>query len=431
MPKIRVLIVDDAVVVRRMVSDVLSSDPALEVAGTAPNGRIAMAKISHLNPDLVTLDVEMPVMDGLETLAAIRKTHPTLPVIMFSTVTERGASATLDALALGAKDYVTKPANVGSVGVAMQRIRDELIPKIKVFCSKGRHIGIAAKPAASPFRSPQKAKTTRPQRIDIVSIGVSTGGPNALTELLSQLPVTFPVPIVIVQHMPPLFTKSLAERLSTLSEIGVREGARGEFLRGGCAWIAPGGYHMDLVREVATTQIHVHQNPPENSCRPAVDVLFRSVAKIYGRRALAVVLTGMGQDGLRGCECIREAGGQILIQDEPSSVVWGMPAGLLVKYFQRVGSKWQISEQIRWRIQFSQINLTHLWPPLAAMDIIFMRNVLIYFDVGTKRHILDKACQVLKPKGYLVLGGAETALNLHESFERVQFDKTICYRLLY
>jgi two-component system chemotaxis response regulator CheB len=147
-------------------------------------------------------------------------------------------------------------------------------------------------------------------------------------ELLSQLPATFPVPIVIVQHMPPMFTQHLANRLSSLSKIGVREGTQGEFLKGGCAWIAPGGYHMDLVREVVAIQIHIHQNPPENSCRPAVDVLFRSVAKIYGRRTLAVVLTGMGQDGLRGCKCIREEGGQILIQDELSSVVWGMPGAV-------------------------------------------------------------------------------------------------------
>ena len=336
MKKIRVLIVDDAVVVRKMVGDVLAADPALEVVGTAANGRIGLAKIPQVNPDIVTLDVEMPELDGLQTLVELRKTYPRLPVIMFSTLTARGAVATLDALSLGANDYVTKPANVGSVAVGMQRIREDLIPKIKALCPG--IVGIARPPAPVPRPSAPESHVSPPpkssienvtrdqgRRIDVVAIGVSTGGPNALAELLPGLPGDFPVPIVIVQHMPPLFTKLLAERLAAKSAIRVYEGAAGTILQASTAWVAPGDFHMIVARDAATVRLQMHQGPPENSCRPAVDVLFRSVAKAYGANSLAVVLTGMGQDGLRGCEDIRGVGGQILAQDEASSVVWGMP----------------------------------------------------------------------------------------------------------
>jgi two-component system chemotaxis response regulator CheB len=328
MSKIRVLVVDDAVVVRRLVSDILASDPEIEVVGTAANGRIALAKIPQVNPDLVTLDVEMPDMNGLEVLAALRKTHPRLPVIMFSTLTQRGAAATLDALALGANDYVTKPANVGSVQEAMQRIREELIPKIKSFCGRKQQPSPSVLRLLSTPRTttpPPTRKTTSPSRVEIVAIGVSTGGPNALADLLPALPGNFPVPIVIVQHMPPLFTRLLAERLNTKSAIGVSEATAGSVLSPGHAWIALGDFHMALERDTRGNRLRLHQGPPENSCRPAVDVLFRSVAEIYGAGVLSVVLTGMGQDGLRGCEQIKEAGGQVLAQDEASSVVWGMP----------------------------------------------------------------------------------------------------------
>lgn len=331
MSKIRVLIVDDAVVVRRFLSSVLSGDPVLEVVGTAANGRIALSKIPQVNPDLITLDVEMPVLGGLETLAELRKVYPDLPVIMYSALTERGANATLDALALGAKDYVTKPAKVGGVESAEQTIRTELIPKIKALCNKvtgiaHRHTPTELSISGRAARKPPPR--LRPQRIDLVAIGVSTGGPVALSNVIPLLPADLPVPIVIVQHMPPIFTKSLAERLSKNSNITVYEGIAGHALRGGSAWIAPGGFHMVLKRQTVAVQIETNQDPPENSCRPAVDVLFRSVAEIYRSHTLAVVLTGMGQDGLRGCEMIREAGGQIIIQDEASSVVWGMPGSV-------------------------------------------------------------------------------------------------------
>jgi two-component system chemotaxis response regulator CheB len=327
MRKIRVLIVDDSVVVRRLVADALGEAADIEVVATAPNGSIALAKLPHVNPDLVTLDVEMPGMNGLETLAAIRKVYPRLPVIMFSTLTERGAATTLNALALGASDYVTKPANMGSIAASMQRVREDLIPKIRALC--GVRTGSTAPPgAASKLPVSRGSIAQERRRVDVLAIGASTGGPNALSVLLPQLPGDLPVPVLIVQHMPPLFTKLLAERLSAHSHFRVREASAGETLQPGVAWIAPGDHHMEVQRAGAAIRVRIHQGPHENSCRPAVDPLFRSVADVFGCHALAIVLTGMGQDGLRGCEAIHDAGGQIVVQDEATSVVWGMPGAV-------------------------------------------------------------------------------------------------------
>ncbi|HZZ79568.1 MAG TPA: chemotaxis response regulator protein-glutamate methylesterase [Gemmataceae bacterium] len=323
MGKIRVLVVDDAVVVRRMVSDAIAADPALEVAGAAANGRIALAKIPQVNPDIVTLDVEMPEMDGLATLSAIRQHYPTLPVIMFSTMTLRGAATTIDALTLGANDYVTKPANVGSFKEALQCLRDQLIPKIKLWCSRAEVAPL--RPNSTFDAALSKKADPLDARVDIVAIGVSTGGPNALSILLPHLPADLGVPIVIVQHMPPLFTRLLADRLSAQSSLKVSEGIRGEVIRPGQAYVAPGDFHMAVKRGAMGVLLATNQDAPENSCRPAVDVLFRSVVDVYAAGTLGVILTGMGQDGLRGCERIREVGGQIVVQDEASSVVWGMP----------------------------------------------------------------------------------------------------------
>lgn len=334
---IRILLVDDSAVIRRLLTDVLSGDPALEVADSAANGRIALAKLPAVKPDIVILDVEMPEMDGLETLAEIRKRQPRLPVIMFSSITERGAAVTLEALALGANDYVTKPSNSGNMTTALQRVREELIPRIKMFC----RLRSPPTPAPAPLNRPIAPQPeSRPgslpvaprqrQRVDVVAIGISTGGPNALAALLPQLPANFPAPILIVQHMPPIFTRLLAERLAAQSLLSIAEGAEGDILRPGQVWLAPGGLHMALERQGTQVRLRLNQNPPENSCRPAVDVLFRSVAEIYRANTLAVVMTGMGNDGLKGCEAIRRAGGQILVQDESSSVVWGMP-GFVVK----------------------------------------------------------------------------------------------------
>jgi two-component system chemotaxis response regulator CheB len=325
MPPIRILVVDDSIVIRKVLCEALTSDPGIEVAGTASDGRIALAKITQLNPDLITLDVEMPNLSGLETIGEIRKLHPKLPIIMFSTLTERGASTTLDALALGASDYVTKPSNTGSLDVTMARIKQDLVPKIKALCGrrlfeKTHTMPLLKKatPAATPSLGPAA-------RIDILAIGTSTGGPNALAELLPAIPQDFPVPIVIVQHMPPLFTRMLAERLDKQAAIEVHEGEPGKKLEPGQAWIAPGDYHMIVERRGTAVQLAMNQGPPENSCRPAVDVLFRSVAAAFGANTLAVVLTGMGSDGVLGSQLVRERGGRVYVQDEASSVVWGMP----------------------------------------------------------------------------------------------------------
>jgi two-component system chemotaxis response regulator CheB len=303
MRKIRVLIVDDSTVIRRLLSSALVSDPEIEVVGTAPNGKIAIAKLLQLTPDIVTLDIEMPEMDGLATILELRKLYPTLPVIMFSTLTQRGAEATLDALANGANDYVTKPANVGSVNEAMQSVREQLIPKIKSLCKW--------------YNDKAQVTSTFP------------GKPRANSAVLKELPQSFPVPILIVQHMPPVFTKHLANRLNQNCALEVVEASPGLVIQSGMVAIAPGDYHMLIHSDGAKLRMQLNQMPPENSCRPAVDVLFRSVAENFGANALAVVLTGMGRDGKLGAEMIRDAGGRIFAQDEATSVVWGMPRAVV------------------------------------------------------------------------------------------------------
>ena len=326
MRRIRVLIVDDAATMRRLIAEALSADLGLEIAGTAPNGRLALDRIAAHAPDVVILDLEMPVMDGLQTLAELRKTHPRLPVIIFSALSARGARATLDALALGANDYVTK-VGAGSLEASMRHAREQLIPRIRALCAQA---DARVRPAAPSRPAPTRPRREGPYaRIEVVAIGTSTGGPNALAEVLPGLPPGFPVPIVVVQHMPPLFTAHLAERLSARSALRVREGFPGAVLAPGEAWIAPGDQHMVVRRFGAEVRIALHSGPPENSCRPAADGLFRSVADAYGPGTLAVVLTGMGHDGTRGCERIRDAGGAVIAQDEESSTVWGMPGSVV------------------------------------------------------------------------------------------------------
>jgi two-component system chemotaxis response regulator CheB len=324
MPKIRVLVVDDAVVMRRLISEALAHDPDIEVVGTAAHGRIALARIPQINPDIVTLDVEMPELGGIATVAEIRKIHPKLPVIMFSTITERGAAGTLDALAVGATDYVTKPSNVSSITASLQILQQELIPKIKLHCASLLPKKIFPTTPGKPF-VPAPAVLPNKSPIELICIGSSTGGPNALASVFTDLTEPLPVPVVIVQHMPVLFTKMLALRLDKVSRIRFEEGAEGQVLEAGRAYVAPGGLHMEVVRGPGNLKLHMNEQPPENSCRPAVDVLFRSVANVCGRNVLAVILTGMGQDGLHGCRALREQHAQILAQDEASSVVWGMP----------------------------------------------------------------------------------------------------------
>ena len=319
--KIRVLVVDDSVIIRRLLTDMLSEDAEIEVVGQARNGRDGLAKIAELRPDLVTLDIEMPELDGLAMLPLLRKDHPKLPVIMFSTLTDRGAAATLTALTRGATDYVGKPSNKGSLGASIQSVKEQLIPKIKAFCAPPKPA--VAKPVARP--QPARPSTQRPS---VVVIGSSTGGPQALETVLTGLPAHFPLPILIVQHMPPVFTNQLASRLNDLCELEVAEAAGGELIQSGQVLIAPGDFHMEVCRKGASVVASVHQGPAEDACRPAVNVLFRSAAQVFGGGCFGVVLTGMGQDGLRGGEEIVQAGGMMLAQDKPTSVVWGMPRAI-------------------------------------------------------------------------------------------------------
>ncbi len=328
--RIRVLVVDDSVVIRRLVTHALEQDAALEIVGTAANGSIALKRIPQFNPDVLTLDIEMPEMDGLETLRRVRAEYPNIRVIMFSTLTDRGAAVTLDALRLGADDYVTKASNEGSLDQSLARLRDDLVPKIKQFFVPAHvpalvHVShIEAAPPPQVIRVPQAMKV-RPRAL---LIGVSTGGPTALAEILPQLPADYPLPVLLVQHMPPLFTKMLAERLSASCALQVEEAVHGAAVGPGKILVAPGDFHMKVAQNGTGARVVLDQSAPQNSCRPAVDAMFASAAEIFGGAAIAAILTGMGQDGLRGARILKAQGASILAQDEATSVVWGMPRAI-------------------------------------------------------------------------------------------------------
>jgi len=330
--RLRALVVDDSVVIRRLVTHALGEDPNVEVVGSAANGAIALRMIPLVRPHVVTLDIEMPEMNGLETLVHIRKMYPELIVIMFSTLSEKGAAVTLEALTLGANDYVTKAANSGSLNQSLAKLRGELVPKFKqFFILPNEDAPLATRPINASVAAPPKSSLSLRPRIacQAVAIGVSTGGPPALATLVPMLPSDFRQPIFIVQHMPPVFTRLLAERLQTLTKLRVREATDGMPVEPGNVYIAPGDYHMKITRKGADVILKLDQSEPENSCRPAVDVMFRSAADVYGGGAMAVILTGMGRDGLRGIERLRAQGSYVVAQDEASSVVWGMPGAVV------------------------------------------------------------------------------------------------------
>lgn len=326
MPPIRVLIVDDSMLVREALHEVLHSDPEIEIAGTVSSGKLALPLVTKLRPTLVILDLALPGMDGPGTLAEIRKLRPQLPVIMFSTFTERCAAVKIEAPAWGFTDYIAKPLRECSSRAVQQRFRDELISKIKALCGRPR-----------PYHPPTPRAAPAPARprfpIDIVVIGASTGGPEALTDMIPQFPADFPVPILIVQHMPAKFTRLLAERIDSLSPMAVLEGSWEKKIGPGQVWIAPGDYHMAVSRRIGDVVLTLNQKPAEQGCRPAVDVLFRSVAEVFGPNVLAVVLTGMGADGSSGAQAIWAAGGEVVVQDEATSTIWGMPGRVVAAGF--------------------------------------------------------------------------------------------------
>ncbi len=347
---IKVLIVDDSVVFRKILQEALSKHPRIRVVGTAVNGRDALNKIPRLRPHLLVLDVEMPEMDGLRTLEELKRRRLDVGAIMFSTLTSQGADTTLEALSRGAFDFTPKPTGQGAFAESVRRIEQELIPKILAFGEtlKQRPGRVAApggaprakRPAVQPRVQPAAGRTAakgaalktkaRPVlrrlavRPEVVVIGVSTGGPNALNSVIPLFPANFNLPILLVQHMPPVFTTQLARRLNEKSKLQVVEAKDRERIRPGTVYIAPGDFHM-VVKDTNGKVIRLNQDPPVNSCRPSVDVLFESAAEVYGGRVVAVIMTGMGHDGLDGCKRLKEKGAMVVAQNRETCVVWGMP----------------------------------------------------------------------------------------------------------
>jgi len=310
-------VVDDSVVVRRVVARALERDPAIARTSFAGNGRVALAKIAEHRPDVVVLDLEMPELDGFGTLAEIRRLDPLLPVVLFSSIDERVAAVTLEALSLGATAFVVKPS-AGALDLAEAYVEEHLTPLIKA---------LAAPRDTRPRPRTVEAHRERPP-VRAVVVGVSTGGPDALVTLVGALPIDLAVPVLVVQHMPPMFTRLLAERLDRLGGPRVSEAREGQVVEPGSVYIAPGDRHLALTRVGRAVQVVLSDAPPENSCRPSADVLFRSAVKVYGAGVLAVILTGMGHDGLRGCQAVRAARGQVVVQDPATAVIGSMPAAV-------------------------------------------------------------------------------------------------------
>jgi len=322
----RVLIVDDSAVVRQILTEILASDPGIEVVGTAADPLLAREKIKRLAPDVITLDVEMPRMDGLAFLENLMRLHP-LPVVMISSLTERGADTTLQALALGAVDFVSKPKL--DVTRGLQGYADEIIEKVKT-ASRSRVRALVRAPVAPKLTLASTGTPTAPRPSQfrttdrLIAIGASAGGTEALRVVLEGLPADAPA-VVMTQHLPATFSTAFAERLDRHSAMPVREATDGEAVLPGHAYLPPGGKHLRVIRDGARWRCRIDDGPPVNRHKPAVDVLFQSVAQSAGANAIGVILTGMGDDGARGLLQLRQAGAPTLVQDEATSVVWGMP----------------------------------------------------------------------------------------------------------
>ncbi len=338
----RVMLVDDSAVIRGLMDRWLSTDPAIAVVGSAGNGLHALSELERCRPEVVVLDLEMPIMGGIEALPKLLLASPNLKVIVASTLSLRNAEISLQALAAGAADYLPKPESTRDKGVAENYQRD-LIAKIKALGEAARNKGrksaapratgapaspaAAAAPLSKSLYGNKPVVLRKPATVPprLLAIGSSTGGPQALFSLFGFLKNRINVPILITQHMPPNFTTILAAHLQKISGVTCAEAVEGEIVKAGRIYVAPGDWHMTVVADGDRKVIHLDQNAPENFCRPAVDPMFRSVAKCYGAAALAVVLTGMGADGMRGGKDLVDAGGSVVAQDEATSVVWGMP----------------------------------------------------------------------------------------------------------
>jgi len=348
-----VLAVDDSAVMRGVLRTLFQTQgqkhsselPAMELCGVVEDGVECLAAVLRLRPDVVVLDLEMPRMHGLDVLERLRLEEPGLPVIMCSAYTERGARATLDALAMGAADYVMKPSEQSDFTSALETLASQLLPKIAALAGAGFQAlsevrgqttqQVMAESKLSPSLSAAGSTAVGGAPVEIVVIGVSTGGPSALEVMLPKLAEDFPVPVMIVQHMPKLFTGELAGRLDRICALRVREAYEGAEVLPGTIWLAPGDAHMEVVQtaighappggRVHIARVHLHQQRSLNHCKPSVDYLFCSAAKLYGAGTLALVMTGMGSDGLNGARCVHEAGGVVLTQNAATSAVWGMP----------------------------------------------------------------------------------------------------------
>ncbi|WP_022940730.1 protein-glutamate methylesterase/protein-glutamine glutaminase [Psychromonas hadalis] len=365
---IKVLVVDDSSFFRRRVSEIINKSPALEVIGTANNGQEAIDMVAKVKPDVVTMDIEMPIMDGITAVKKIMATNP-VPILMFSSLTHQGASATLDALEAGAADFlpkkfediardkeeaikllqqrieaiasrrvarvIVKPTvNKGVIAkktkpalTALQKLNENnLAPKVRV--TSTAPIRTPVKQATAPLVSNKRFKASG-KTYDVLAIGTSTGGPVALQTVLSALPRNFKLPILLIQHMPGTFTKAFADRLNGICQINVKEASDGDILKPGCAYLAPGGKQMLLDGRAGHGRIRIHEGSEKLNYKPSVDITFASLSKLYGKKVLAVVLTGMGADGREGARMLKEKGAEIWAQDEASCVVYGMPQAVV------------------------------------------------------------------------------------------------------
>jgi len=328
---VRVLVVDDSSFFRRQISKLLAEDPGLEVIDSAENGEEAVAKTLELKPDVVTMDIEMPVMDGINATREIMRKHP-VPILMFSSLTTNGAKATLDALEAGAVDFI--PKRFEDISKKREEVKKILCEKVIQIGKHGLNALRRKNPTPRPklttvsSRPSSKIGSIASSNYKLIAIGCSTGGPVALQEILANLPESFPLPIIMVQHMPASFTAAFAERLNQQCAIGVKEAENGDVLKAGHAYLAPGGKQMEVRSRGTQLVIEVRESEPDMTYKPSVDVTFTSLAKSLGNQVLASILTGMGADGCEGCKKLKKAGSTIWAQNEESCVVYGMPAAV-------------------------------------------------------------------------------------------------------